>query len=80
MSYLFNVYSHPQKGQWGFTGVQDGKIMTAFVDGRDQQVTLEAIEPIKMAPKLSRLTNVPRGRNDQPPIYPFPLECMAPAY
>ena len=37
MSYLYNVYSSPKKGQWGFTAVQDGAVRTAFVDGRDQQ-------------------------------------------
>ena len=66
MSYLYNVYSSPKKGQWGFTAVQDGAVRTAFVDGRDQQVTLETIAPIKLAPTLARLLRSGYRRETHP--------------
>lgn len=66
MSYLYNVYRHPKKGQWGFTGAIDGEIRTAFVDGRDQQVTTDLITTIKFAPRLAKLLRSGYTRVSQP--------------
>jgi hypothetical protein len=55
VSYLYNVYAHPERGQWGFTAVTaDKDVKTAFIDGRDGTVTLGRLEPLKVGPALQR--------------------------
>jgi hypothetical protein len=54
MSYLYNVYTHPERGQWGFTpGSPDGHVRTASV-AADGRVTLGKVDPIKLAPALQQ--------------------------
>jgi len=55
MSYLYNVYAHPERGQWGFTAVTTEKdVKTAFINARDGTVTLGSLDPIKLGPALQR--------------------------
>ncbi len=54
MSYLYNVYTHPQKGQWGFTPLTpQGEVRTATVDN-DGRASLGKVDPIKLAPALQQ--------------------------
>ena len=55
MSALYQVHRHPALGQWGFSGIEDGQILTAFIDPRDQQLTRGAIAPLQLAAALARL-------------------------
>lgn len=54
MSYLYNVYAHCQKGQWGFTAQSEqGEVRTAAID-KDGRVTLGKLDPIRLAPALQQ--------------------------
>lgn len=54
MSYLYNVYLHAQKGQWGFTPLTpEGDVWTAAID-KEGRVTLGKVDPIKLAPALQQ--------------------------
>lgn len=54
MSYLYNVYTHPEKGQWGFTPLTtNGEVRTAAVT-KDGRATLGKVDPIKLAPALQQ--------------------------
>lgn len=55
MSYLYNVYTHPERGQWGFTAITSEKdVKTAFINARDGVVTLGSFNPIKVGPALQK--------------------------
>ncbi len=55
MSYLYNIYAHPQRGEWGFTAVTPDKdVKTASINSRDRTVSLESLDPIKVGPALQR--------------------------
>lgn len=54
MSYLYNVYAHPEKGHWGFTPVtSNGDVRTAALTS-DGRATLGKVDPIKLAPALQQ--------------------------
>lgn len=54
MSYLYNVYVHPEKGQWGFTPLTpNGDVRTAALSS-DGRATLGKVDPIKLAPALQQ--------------------------
>jgi hypothetical protein len=54
MSYLYNVYGHPEKGQWGFNSVaHNGEVRTAALTS-DGRATLAKLDPIKLAPALQQ--------------------------
>ena len=54
MSYLYNVYEHPEKGQWGFTPLTpNGDVRTAALTS-DGRATLGKVDPIKLAPALQQ--------------------------
>lgn len=54
MSYLYNVYQHTEKGQWGFTPLTpNGEVRTATLT-KDGRATLGKIDPIKLAPVLQQ--------------------------
>jgi hypothetical protein len=55
MSVLYNLYRHPEKGTWGFSTTQHGKVRTAFVDSRSNVLKRSEIEPLKLAPTLAGL-------------------------
>lgn len=54
MSYLYNVYAHPEKGQWGFTPLTpNGDVRTAALTS-DGRATLGKVDPMKLAPALQQ--------------------------
>jgi hypothetical protein len=54
MSDLYTVYTHPQKGHWGFTPVaSDGEVRTAAVD-QEGRVSLGSLAAIKLAAVLQQ--------------------------
>ena len=54
MSYLYNVYQHTEKGQWGFTPLTpNGEVRTAALS-KDGRATLGKVDPIKLAPALQQ--------------------------
>lgn len=66
MSHLYNLYTHAEKGQWGFTAVIDGAVHTAFVDARDGAVTTATVQPMMLAPRLAALLRSGYRRDPQP--------------
>jgi len=55
MSHLYVVYTHPQRGQWGFTPTPvAGRVRTAFLDGRDGRATMESLDPLKLGPAIQK--------------------------
>lgn len=66
MSYLYNVYAHFQKGQWGFTAQSSqGEVRTAAID-KDGRVTLGKVDPIKLAPALQQRLRAGYQKVSQP--------------
>lgn len=56
MSHLFNVYSHAQGACWGFTAEPvAGKVLTAFIDPRNNQVSMESLDPVRLAPAITKM-------------------------
>lgn len=54
MSHIYNVYEHPQKGQWGFTPIaSDGEVKTALIR-QDGRLTRASIQPIKLGPLMQQ--------------------------
>lgn len=54
MSFLYNVYTHPQRGQWGFAALSpSGEVNTAAID-KEGRVTLAKLTPLKLAPALQQ--------------------------
>lgn len=54
MSILYNVYTHPVRGQWGFSTVtSENAVHTASVDP-DGNVTRGKLDPLKVAPVLQK--------------------------
>lgn len=67
MSYLYNVYAHAQRGQWGFTALtREGVVKTAFVHARDGTVTLESLDPLKLGPALQKSVRAGFKKEAQP--------------
>lgn len=66
MSHLYNVYAHPQKGQWGFSSLgSKGEVRTAAVD-KDGRVSLGKVDPIKLAPALQQRLRLGYQKVTQP--------------
>lgn len=60
MSYLYQVYAHPTRGQWGFTpAAVDGQVRTASVDANSGRVSVQSLPPIKVGAAISE--HVRRG-------------------
>jgi hypothetical protein len=54
MSDLYTVYTHPQKGHWGFTPVaSDGEVRTAAVD-QQGRVSVGSLAAMKLGPVLQQ--------------------------
>lgn len=54
MSHIYNVYEHPQKGQWGFTPITgDGDVKTALIR-KDGHLNRASITPIKLGPLMQQ--------------------------
>lgn len=67
MSYLYNVYAHAQRGQWGFTALtREGDVKTAFVHASDRTVTLDSLDPLKLGPALQKNVRAGFKKEAQP--------------
>jgi hypothetical protein len=56
MSVVYNVYTHPTQGAWGFSALNaHGLVSTAFIDPSTGLVSVKDLEPLKVAPAIQRL-------------------------